>query len=578
MKKIYTLTLLLFGLTASFGQTMLYSENLGSVPASGNPTADAYDGYQNSETATSIQYSGTADIRATLASTGYPGASAGNNVFFTGIAGRTFEIQGINTSLQPSAGLTLTFGQHQGTASATTSDNLIVEVSSLGIIYTPLPYTRTTGTGWELITISSGIPSAANLRIRFRQASTIQYRVDDIKLSVVSATCLLNLGTATTSCDAVTSETDTYTATIPFTGGGFSTYGITTTSGTISGDNPSTQSTGNIVISNINEGTDITVTVTGGTCNLTREIDASDCKPLSTLPLTDSFPYGTGSVLGNQQKWSTVNTGGGAVTVPGDLSYPGITTSGNQVTFGGAGAESWAAFTPITTGTIYASFLMSVTDMAGITTDGAESYFVGLTGNNSSDYRARLFFKKAGAQYMLGLDDQSTTTNYTTQMYNEDATLLVVMLYDYNSNMLKLWVNPTVANFNSGTPATLSKTLTTAPANFGGFMIRQDANNNTPTIALDELSIRTESAFLSTRSNEIAGFAMYPNPLTGNMLTITSNGDAEKAVAIYDMLGKEILNTVSADGNVSVGNLTSGIYLVRITEEGKTATRKLVVR
>ncbi|KAF2520100.1 T9SS type A sorting domain-containing protein [Flavobacterium salilacus subsp. salilacus] len=84
---------------------------------------------------------------------------------------------------------------------------------------------------------------------------------------------------------------------------------------------------------------------------------------------------------------------------------------------------------------------------------------------------------------------------------------------------------------------------------------------------------------LSTKNfDAISGLTMYPNPLSGNILNITSDANAAKTVAIYDVLGKQVVNTVTTNGTVNVSGLTSGVYIVKITEEGKTATRKLVVR
>jgi hypothetical protein len=88
----------------------------------------------------------------------------------------------------------------------------------------------------------------------------------------------------------------------------------------------------------------------------------------------------------------------------------------------------------------------------------------------------------------------------------------------------------------------------------------------------------TYNATGGTKDNSIAGFQMYPNPLTGNILNITSNSTADKTVAIFDVLGKQVVNAKVTDGTVNVSNLTAGVYIVKVTEEGKTATRKLVVR
>ncbi|NDI97908.1 T9SS type A sorting domain-containing protein [Flavobacterium sp. LaA7.5] len=86
------------------------------------------------------------------------------------------------------------------------------------------------------------------------------------------------------------------------------------------------------------------------------------------------------------------------------------------------------------------------------------------------------------------------------------------------------------------------------------------------------------NATASIKQNNISTLKIFPNPLSGSVLTITSDANAAKTVAIYDVLGKQVINTVTTTGTVNVSNLTSGIYIVKITEEGKTATRKLVVK
>ena len=82
----------------------------------------------------------------------------------------------------------------------------------------------------------------------------------------------------------------------------------------------------------------------------------------------------------------------------------------------------------------------------------------------------------------------------------------------------------------------------------------------------------------SVKNNDIAGLSVYPNPVSGNTLYVTSNNSVEKSVAIFDVLGKQVINTTTANGAVNVANLNAGVYIVKVTEEGKTATRKLVVK
>jgi hypothetical protein len=71
---------------------------------------------------------------------------------------------------------------------------------------------------------------------------------------------------------------------------------------------------------------------------------------------------------------------------------------------------------------------------------------------------------------------------------------------------------------------------------------------------------------------------MYPNPLSGNTLYLTSTANAAMSIEIYDLLGKEVLKANVTNNAVNVSMLTAGVYVVKVTEEGKTATRKLVIQ
>ena len=84
---------------------------------------------------------------------------------------------------------------------------------------------------------------------------------------------------------------------------------------------------------------------------------------------------------------------------------------------------------------------------------------------------------------------------------------------------------------------------------------------------------------LSTKSfDKINGLQMYPNPVSGNILNIISDKNAAMQIQIFDILGKQVLDATVANNTVNIGNLESGIYLVKINEEGVTANRKLVVK
>ncbi len=82
----------------------------------------------------------------------------------------------------------------------------------------------------------------------------------------------------------------------------------------------------------------------------------------------------------------------------------------------------------------------------------------------------------------------------------------------------------------------------------------------------------------SASFDNINGLTMYPNPLSGNTLYLTSTANADMSVQIFDLLGKEVVKANVINNTVNVSKLTAGVYVVKITEEGKTATRKLVIK
>lgn len=576
MKKIYSLIFTIIFGTLIYGQTF-YSENMGTPSATTLITS--YSGFQN---ASPITYSGSGDVRTSSASSVYSGASGSGNVFLTSTAGKNLIIGGLNTSAYAVADIQLSFGY----LTNSTSTQLVVETSTDGATWTPITFTQNTTTAWTLVTVAGGqIPSSATLSLRFTQPATAQMRLDDIKLSNVSASCTLVLGTPITACTASTSAIDTYSITIPYTGGGNATYTITPSLGTVGGDNPTTIASGNIIISGINEGAVSIATVVGGTCNLTFTAISPECDPINTLPYSESFSYTVGNNIGAEQKWTNLFSGDDVLVSTGNLSYPGITSTGNSVSFVGAGKDPFTPFTTVTSGTVYSSFLFSVTNMSNVTVDATEAYFASLT-DDLKGYLARLFIKKSGTQYLIGFDNAATTTNYDATLRNVGDVIYVVLSYDFATNSLKAWINPTIASFNASNPTLVNTPVVVSPAtslaNIGGFVLRQDSDTKTPTIVFDELKVGTSfsdlGVTLATEQNEIEGLKVYPNPVSNGVLHVESASNLERSIVMFDVLGKKVFSTTTDTTILNVASLKSGVYIIKITEAGKTATRKVVIK
>lgn len=580
MKKLYTLLLIAVS-TLSFGQT-IYSENMGTGTGTLAITANTF---QNTSP---IAYSGTADTRSSLASSGYTGVSGERNVFITNSAGKYFQVDNINTSAYSTADIQMSFGYN---TTSTSIAQLVIEQSiDAGLTWTPITFTPS-ATGWSLITISGGqIPSSNTLSLRFSQPATPsgQFRVDDIKLINVSSSCALALSSETVACLASTSTLDNYTVTIPYTGGGTASYTITT-SGTISGDNPSTIATGNIIVT-FTEGTAYAVNVTGGTCNFDVTGNSPECKTNNTLPYYEGFDYTAGNSLGAEQMWTNVNSGDLITATAGSLAYTGLTTVGNSVSFSADGIDCFSPITSINSGTVYYSFLMKIGSMTGVT-DANGGYLAGF-GETNTNLGATLWTKRVDdTNFNLGIEVRTANaanTTFNTTSYQTGQTYFVVVGYTFNAatgadDVVNLWVDPVVGSPEPTATITDSHAATDIPS-ISRFFLRQDSATETPTdVQIDELRIGTAwadvvPATASLTDNNINGLTMYPNPVSGGTLNFTSAANAAMSVQIFDLLGKEVLKSNVVNNTVNVAKLTAGVYVVKITEEGKTATRKLVIK
>ncbi len=71
-------------------------------------------------------------------------------------------------------------------------------------------------------------------------------------------------------------------------------------------------------------------------------------------------------------------------------------------------------------------------------------------------------------------------------------------------------------------------------------------------------------------------FSVFPNPANG-FVNISSHSSGNKHIAIYNILGKLTIETITTE-RVDISNLTSGVYIMKISQNGVSSTKKLVVK
>ena len=76
----------------------------------------------------------------------------------------------------------------------------------------------------------------------------------------------------------------------------------------------------------------------------------------------------------------------------------------------------------------------------------------------------------------------------------------------------------------------------------------------------------------------IDGLSIYPNPVTGGKVYISTTKNQDKVIEIYNVLGKPVHKTRLRGREMDVSTLTPGIYILKIQEGKAKATRKLVVK
>ena len=84
-------------------------------------------------------------------------------------------------------------------------------------------------------------------------------------------------------------------------------------------------------------------------------------------------------------------------------------------------------------------------------------------------------------------------------------------------------------------------------------------------------------AELSVAQNNISDFSIYPNPVTNGFVSIETTLAGSVQVEIYNLLGKQVISAQPTNGTLNLSSLQSGVYLIKITQNGNSATKKLII-
>ncbi len=294
------------------------------------------------------------------------------------------------------------------------------------------------------------------------------------------------------------------------------------------------------------------------------------------LPFSDSFSYPAGN-LHTTAPWSVVGT----IPTPEDH----ILLDGSKVTFAGGGTDAQVLITNQTTGTVFYKLTLNVVSMTGVTNID-NGYLAGFA-QSSSAFGGTLWTKRVDdTNFNIGIEVRTaigTNTTFTATSYPVGTPLNIVVSYTFNTgttmdDVCKLWINPT--SNDEASPLLTDTHVGADLTSILSFFLRQDSPSETPSVTIDDLKIaNTFSETLSSDVfNTIDGFKTYPNPVTNGVLNITTSSNDIKTVEIFDIAGKQVFNQTISNQEVNVSNLKTGVYMLKVTENNKVSTQKLMVK
>lgn len=82
------------------------------------------------------------------------------------------------------------------------------------------------------------------------------------------------------------------------------------------------------------------------------------------------------------------------------------------------------------------------------------------------------------------------------------------------------------------------------------------------------------------KNTAIEGLRIYPNPVDtkNTILNITSNTSSTKYVRVFTVLGKQVLAASVTGTTLNVSALKKGIYIITITENNMSTSKKLILQ
>jgi len=402
----------------------------------------------------------------------------------------------------------------------------------------------------------SADPKTKNLEIYFATLGSTYSLGSGSGWTPTAATCTTVLTATSASCATakVGATDDTYTASINFTGGNNGkTFAITSTSGTVGGDNPTSIETGTINISNIPEGTDITITVKdiadGGVCDLSETILSPACLPL----------------IINEVLFDPASDDDQTTEIEGDANGDGVRDAAQD--------EFVELFNTSNAPLDISGFKLF--DASGLSNNEPRHIFPTSTiipargslvvfggGTPTGSF--------GGAIVQTASEDLDPANDNVTPELSLNNGGDTITITNTNDDVVVVY-----SSSDTGINHGQNQSVTRSPDLTGNFVLHTDANAS----LVFSPGLKVDGAVLSNDSFEIDGLNLFPNPIkaSNSYVKIITNSNEAISVIIFDVLGKQISNQKITDNKINISTLHTGLYLIQISQGDKKSTKKLLI-
>ena len=343
------------------------------------------------------------------------------------------------------------------------------------------------------------------------------------------ATCDVSLDTAVYTCNSNTvgDNNDGVIITIPYMGSEPSLTSITTSStGNLGGDDPAQTADGNIILSGLNEGDSWDIILNGGDCDgttISGTVPAAVCDPVTQDLIINEILADPGTTDGDANNDGTINTSEDEFVELYNVGNQPLDISGYTMEDGYTTRHTFPAQTTI----------------------GSGEFFVLFGGGSVDNFNGNSQVSSSGS---LGLNNGGDDV-----IIKNTAGVVVVTV-----------------TYSGATDQSICR-----DPDFTGEFVGHLSHSTNARVFSPGLTNDTPLSINNYQNNL---FVMYPNPSNTGFVNIKSNQMGAVQAQVFDMLGKQMIDTTVVNERLEVSSLNAGIYIVKLTQNDRTTTKKLILQ